>query len=62
MDKIIKLIEDKFASDECTIYLQKSEIADLKRKLEEAETTILSAEQTIAEQARIIRDLKGESA
>ena len=55
MDRIFKLIEDKFASDECTIYVQKNHIADLERKLAEAE-------KTIAEQAHIISDLKGENA
>lgn len=50
MDRIIKLIEDKFASDECTIYVQKNQIADLERKL-------AKAEQTIEEQARHIDDL-----
>ena len=53
MIRIIKLIEDKFESDECTIYLQKNHIADLERKLAEAE-------KTIEEQAHIISDLKGD--
>ena len=54
MERIIKLIEDKLASDECTIYVQKHEIEELKRKLAEAE-------KTIEEQAHIINDLKGAS-
>lgn len=55
MDRIIKLIEEKMASDECTIYVQKRDIEELKRKLAEAE-------KTIAEQAHIINDLKGANA
>ena len=50
MERIIKAIEDKMASDECTIYLQKNEIAELERKL-------AKAEETIKEQAHIINDL-----
>ena len=56
MDRIIKAIEEKLASNECTIYLQKREIEELKRKLEEAEKKIES-------QAHIINDfydLKGD--
>lgn len=54
MERIIKAIEDKMASDECTIYLQKNEIESLKKKLE-------NAEKTIKEQEHIINDLKGEN-
>jgi uncharacterized coiled-coil protein SlyX len=54
MEHIIKAIEEKFASNECTIYLQKSEIESLKNKL-------ANAEKTIEAQAQIISDLKGES-
>ena len=53
MERIIKAIEEKMASDECTIYVQKHEIESLKSKLAEAE-------KTITEQAKIINDLKGE--
>ena len=52
MGRIIKAIEEKLASQECTIYLQKHDIEELKRKLAEAE-------KTIEEQAHIIDDLKG---
>lgn len=55
MERIIKLIEEKMASDECTIYLLKHEIEELNRKID-------VAEKTIEEQARIIDDLKGERA
>lgn len=55
MERIIKAIEEKMASDECKIYLQKRDIEDLKRKLAEAE-------KTIKEQAHIINDLKGANA
>jgi uncharacterized coiled-coil protein SlyX len=55
MERIIKAIEEKMASQECTIYLQKTEIESLKNKLE-------NAERTIAEQAHIIGDLKGAKA
>lgn len=55
MERIIKLIEDKLASDECTIYFQKQEIEELNRRLEHAE-------KTIKEQAHIINDLKGANA
>ena len=55
MKRIIELIEDKMASDECTIYVQKNQIIDLERKL-------AKAEETIAEQAQIINDLKGANA
>ena len=40
MERIIKAIEEKLASQECTIYVQKHEIEELKRKLAEAEKTI----------------------
>jgi FtsZ-binding cell division protein ZapB len=52
MQRIIKAIEEKMASQESTIYVQKCEIEELKRKLEKAE-------KTIDEQAHIIDDLKG---
>lgn len=52
MERIIKAIEEKLASQECTIYVQKHDIEELKRKLAEAE-------KTIDEQAHIINDLKG---
>lgn len=52
MERIIKAIEEKLASQECTIYLQKHDIEELKRKLAEAE-------KTIEQQAHIIDDLKG---
>lgn len=55
MERIIKAIEEKMASQECTIYLQKSEIESLKNKLEDAEKTIEA-------QVHIISDLKGEKA
>lgn len=55
MERIIKAIEEKMASQECTIYLQKTEIESLKNKLE-------NAERTIEAQSRIIGDLKGEKA
>jgi hypothetical protein len=55
MERIIKLIEDKMASDECTIYLLKRDTEELKHKLAEAE-------KTIEEQAHIISDLKGKKA
>jgi uncharacterized coiled-coil protein SlyX len=54
MKRIIKAIEEKLASEECTIYLQKHEIEELQNKLAEAE-------RLIDEQARIINDLKGET-
>lgn len=54
MERIIKAIEEKMASDECTIYLQKRDIEELTRKLKEAEKTIEA-------QAIIISDLKGEN-
>ena len=50
MERIIKLIEDKMASDECTIFVQKNQIAELERKLKKAE-------ETITEQAHVIDDL-----
>lgn len=53
MDRIIKLIEEKMAADECTIYLLKHDIEELKRKLEEAE-------EMIEKQAHFIGDLKDE--
>jgi hypothetical protein len=52
MERIIKAIEEKMASEELTIYLQKNEIESLKNKLAEAE-------KTIAAQAQVINDLKG---
>ena len=52
MERIIKAIEEKLESQECTIYVQEHQIEELKRKLAEAE-------KTIKEQAR---DLKGETA
>lgn len=55
MERIIKAIEEKMAFDECTIYVQKSEIEELKKKL-------AAAEKTIEEQAHIINDLKGANA
>jgi uncharacterized coiled-coil protein SlyX len=54
MERIIKAIEEKLASHECTIYLQKSEIESLKNKL-------ANAEKTIEAQAHLISDLKGEN-
>lgn len=53
MERIIKAIEEKLASQESTIYLQNHEIEGLRRELE-------NAEKTIEAQARIITDLKGE--
>ena len=53
MERIIKAIEEKLASQECTIYVQKSEIDDLKRKL-------AKAEKKIEEQAKYIDNLEGE--
>jgi uncharacterized coiled-coil protein SlyX len=55
MERIIKAIEEKLASQESTICVHEFEIKELKRKLAEAE-------KTIAEQAQIISDLKGENA
>lgn len=55
MERIIKAIEEKMASDECTIYLQKHEIEELRNKLAEAEKTIEA-------QAQVISDLKGATA
>lgn len=55
MERIIKAIEEKLASQECTIFVQKHQIEQLESKLAEAE-------KTIEEQAHIIGDLKGESA
>ncbi len=52
MERIIKAIEEKLASQECTIFVQRHEIEDLKRKLAEAEKTIEA-------QAMRITDLKG---
>lgn len=40
MNKIFEAIEEKLVSQETTISLQRYEIADLKAKLEEAETRI----------------------
>lgn len=54
MERIIKAIEEKLASQECTIFVQKHEIEELKRKLAEAENTIES-------QSHLISDLKGEN-
>lgn len=54
MERIIKAIEEKLASQEFTILVQKHEIEELKKKLAEAE-------QTIAEQAKLIVELKGEN-
>lgn len=54
MHRIIKAIEEKMESQECTIFVQKHEIEELKRKLAEAE-------KTIEEQAHTISDLKGEN-
>lgn len=47
MERIIKAIEEKLASQETTIYLQQHEIADLKRKLGEAEKKIEAYAETI---------------
>lgn len=55
MERIIKAIEEKLKAQEDTIYIQKWEIEDLKRKLAEAE-------KTIDEQAHRIDDLKGVNA
>lgn len=55
MEHIIKAIEEKMASQDCTIYLQQRDIEELKRKLAEAE-------KTIEEQAHTINDLKGANA
>lgn len=40
MQRIIKAIEEKLEAQECTIYVQKHEIEELKRKLAEAEEII----------------------
>ena len=40
MKRIIEAIEEKLASHELTIYVQKHEIEELKKKLAEAEKTI----------------------
>ncbi len=55
MERIIKAVEEKLKAQEDTIFIQKYEIEDLKRKLAEAEETIES-------QAHIINDLKGANA
>lgn len=55
MERIIKAIEEKLASHESTILVQKYEIEELHRKLAKAEATI-------KEQAHTISDLKGETA
>lgn len=54
MERIIKAIEEKMASQEATILIQKYDIEELNRKLAEAEKTIEA-------QAHIISDLKGEN-
>ena len=54
MERIIAIIEDKLKSQEQEISLFQWEVADLKRKLAEAEKTIEA-------QAQIITDLKGEA-
>jgi hypothetical protein len=51
MERIIKAIEEKLASQETTIYLQKHEIDDLERKLKEAEEKIKSQEFLLFEYA-----------
>jgi septal ring factor EnvC (AmiA/AmiB activator) len=61
MERIIKAIEEKLASQETTIYLQKHEIDDLKRKLKEAEEKIKSQEFLLSEFADG-QKLKGASA
>lgn len=53
MERIIKAIEEKLKAQEETIALRDWQIAEFKQKLEEAE-------KTIAEQAHVINDLKGE--
>lgn len=53
MQHIINAIEERLKKQEDTIYWKDVEIDELKRKLAEAE-------KTIAEQAHIISDLKGE--
>ncbi len=47
MERIIKAIEEKLESQECTIFCQKHEIENLKRKLKEAEKTIEEYAKTI---------------
>ena len=42
MQRIINAIEEKLESQECTIYVQKHEIEELKRKLAEAEKMLES--------------------
>lgn len=61
MERIIKAIEEKLASQESTIYVQKYEIDDLKRKLKEAEEKIKSQEFLLSDYAES-QKLKGASA
>ena len=64
MERIIKAIEEKLASHECTIYVQAHEIEELKRKLAEAEKTIEEQAHLLAdtEEHAVTSDLKGENA
>jgi peptidoglycan hydrolase CwlO-like protein len=61
MTRIIKLIEEKLASDECTIYVLKNEIEELKRKLAEAENKIEEQSHLLMGEPMNAHDLKGEN-
>lgn len=49
MEHIIKAIEEKLSSQETEIFVRKHEVAELKKKLEEAEKIIESQAQHIEE-------------
>ena len=61
MERIIKAIEEKLASQETTIFVQKHQIEVLESKLAEAEKTIAEQQTVILKQGRIINTLKGET-
>jgi phage shock protein A len=62
MNKIFEAIEEKLVSQETTISLQRYEIADLKAKLEEAETRIKALSANVPdENAKVSRRKKSDS-